>query len=342
MISRTETEIMKNWRGDLSSPVVSVCCITYNHENFIEEALDSFLMQETDFPFEIVIDDDASSDRTPLILQEYEKRYPKIINLNIRKKNVGSVKNFFENIKRAKADLIAVCEGDDYWIDKNKLQIQAELMKKYNFGFSFHAHFERDGEKYTLIERYRKTTIVPPKEMIQRGGDFSATSSIMIQKKCVDKLESYLDIKELEVGDIYLQIICSLDGALYIDRPMSIYRIGGHWSRETNADIEKKIHHYEKNTFNLEKLSKKDDLKSLQKYFSSLMIRNKIYILTNENIEWRQKIKIYQSIFKELNLLNKIRYIFFINVYSYKIYKSLSRLVRKIIRQKGQFYHRTD
>ena len=331
MISRSEAEIMKNWRGDLSTPVVSVCCITYNHENFIEEALDSFLMQETDFPFEIVIDDDASSDRTSLILQEYKKRYPKIIDLNIREKNVGSVENFFGNIKRARADFVAICEGDDFWRDKEKLKIQTALMKKYDAGFSFHAHFEKEGDEYKLIERYRETTIVSPEEMIKNGGEFSATSSMMIRKRCIDRIENSLDIPELEVGDIYLQIVCSMNGALYIDRPMSVYRIGGHWSRETNADIEKKIRHYEKNTFHLMKLSNEEDFKEMHKAFSSLMRRNRIFILTNENIGWRDKVEAYRSIVKEVDLFDRVRYLLLIHPLSYKLYKGFAGTLKKFL-----------
>ena len=331
MISRSEAEIMKNWKGDLSTPVVSVCCITYNHENFIEEALESFLMQETDFPFEIVIDDDASSDRTPLILQEYKKRYPKIINLNIRKKNVGSVENFFGNIKRARADFVAVCEGDDFWRDKKKLQIQTALMQKYNLGFSFHAYFEKDGDEYRLIERYRETTIVPPEEMIKNGGEFSATSSMMIRKRCIDRIENYLDIPNLEVGDIYLQIVCSMNGALYINRPMSVYRIGGHWSRETNDDVEKKIRHYEKNTFHLTKLSNEKDFSGMQEAFASLVKRNRIHVMTNENIGWKQKVKAYRSIVNEIDLFDKVRYLLLIHPVSYKFYKGFAGGLKKLL-----------
>ncbi|AFJ01907.1 glycosyltransferase [Methylophaga frappieri] len=76
---RSQTEIMASWEGDLSSPVVSICCITYNHDAYIEDALEGFLIQETDFPFEILIHDDASTDRTADIIREYEAAYPNLI-----------------------------------------------------------------------------------------------------------------------------------------------------------------------------------------------------------------------------------------------------------------------
>ena len=130
MIKRTEQDIMKNWKGNIDTPLVSVCTITYNHENYIEEALDSFLMQETNFPFELVIDDDCSPDGTADIIKQYMKKYPNIMNVRLRKKNVGSMTNFIENMQRAKGNYIALCEGDDYWTDPLKLQKQVDFLEK--------------------------------------------------------------------------------------------------------------------------------------------------------------------------------------------------------------------
>ena len=78
MAQRTEQEIMQHWKMD-DKPLVSISCITYNHENYIAEAIESFLMQETDFPFEVLIHDDCSTDNTAAIIREYEKKYPNII-----------------------------------------------------------------------------------------------------------------------------------------------------------------------------------------------------------------------------------------------------------------------
>ncbi len=129
MYHKTEQDIMQHWKGDLDTPLVSICTITYNHENFIVEALDSFLMQETDFPFELVIDDDHSPDGTADIIKQYMEKYPNIMNVNLREKNVGSMTNFMENMQRAKGKYIALCEGDDYWTDPLKLQKQVEFLE---------------------------------------------------------------------------------------------------------------------------------------------------------------------------------------------------------------------
>ena len=87
MHSRIEEEIMQNWEGDRNKPVVSICCVTYNHENYIAEAIDSFLMQETNFPFEVLIAEDYSTDNTAKIIREYERKYPNIIKPIYQKEN---------------------------------------------------------------------------------------------------------------------------------------------------------------------------------------------------------------------------------------------------------------
>ena len=130
MIERTEAEIMKNWKGDVSSPLVSICTRTYNLENFVAEALDSFLMQETDFPFEIVIDDDCSTDSTIDVIKQYMEKFPTIINANLLEKNVGVRVNFIKNLQRANGKYIAPCDGDDYWTDPLNLQKHIDFLEK--------------------------------------------------------------------------------------------------------------------------------------------------------------------------------------------------------------------
>ena len=114
---------------------VSICCITYNHEDYIEDAIKSFINQRTNFKYEIIIQDDASIDATPDIINEYQNRYPNIIKPIYRKENLGSksLSAVLENVfKAAKGKYIAVCEGDDYWIDENKLQKQFDYLEKHN------------------------------------------------------------------------------------------------------------------------------------------------------------------------------------------------------------------
>ena len=156
MYQRNEQEILKNWKGDLNSPLVSICTITYNHEKYIAEALDSFLMQETNFPFEIAIDDDCSTDNAAEVITKYVEKYPNIIKANLREKNIGGMKNFIENTKRAKGKYIALCEGDDYWTNPLKLQKQVDFLeshKEYNMVFH-NAEYQDHTEKGVTIKPF--------------------------------------------------------------------------------------------------------------------------------------------------------------------------------------------
>ncbi len=131
---RTEQEIMAKWKGEESQPLVSICCITYNHESYIEDAIEGFLIQETDFPFEILIHDDASTDRTADIIKEYEASYPTLLKPIYQAKNQYSKgkRPGFINMERALGKYIAFCEGDDYWIDPKKLQKQTVILNNHN------------------------------------------------------------------------------------------------------------------------------------------------------------------------------------------------------------------
>ena len=119
------------WKFMASSfePLVSVCVISYNQENFIKTCLDGILSQKTNFSFELLISDDASTDKTQTLVKEYEEAFPTIIRNISKEKNVGSVENFYTTMNDAKGRYIALCEGDDFWIDTNKLQNQIDFLE---------------------------------------------------------------------------------------------------------------------------------------------------------------------------------------------------------------------
>lgn len=115
-------------------PVVSISCITYNQKDYIQDALDSFLDQETDFPFEILVHDDCSTDGTTEIIREYEKRYPDIVKPMYEEinqyLNFGTGGTLEWNLPRARGKYLAMCEGDDFWVDNRKLQKQVDFLEK--------------------------------------------------------------------------------------------------------------------------------------------------------------------------------------------------------------------
>ena len=146
----------QRWPCD-TRPVVSICCITYNHKDFIAEAIDSFLMQETNFRVEIIIHDDASNDGTADIVKDYQKRHPQIIKTICQLDNQYSkgVSSLITTLFEATGMYAALCEGDDYWICNHKLQKQVEYMRnKGNVSICFHdAYAEVYDDNRDLIER---------------------------------------------------------------------------------------------------------------------------------------------------------------------------------------------
>lgn len=114
--------------------IISICCLTYNHEKFIRQCLDGFLMQKTTYNFEILIHDDASTDSTPSIIREYEQQYPDIVKPIYQKENQyqkGIANTPVYQFPRVRSKYIALCEGDDYWTDEYKLQKQIDFLESH-------------------------------------------------------------------------------------------------------------------------------------------------------------------------------------------------------------------
>lgn len=160
-MNRAEGEIIGSWMGQ-DKPIVSVICATYNHEEYIRETIEGFLIQETDFPIEILIHDDASTDSTVAIIMEYTERYPKIIKPILQTENQHSKGQKISRLvlPYAKGDFIALCEGDDYWIDKHKLRKQVGVMHSNPDVGLVYANFadtKKQGGRWVVVWEPAKT-----------------------------------------------------------------------------------------------------------------------------------------------------------------------------------------
>jgi len=113
----------------MNSPLLSVCLITYNHADYIRDAIEGVLMQQASFPWELIIADDCSTDGTRNIVEEYANRYPRLIRLILQKTNVGAARNWMDLITGVTSKYLAYCEGDDYWTDPRKLQKQVDFLE---------------------------------------------------------------------------------------------------------------------------------------------------------------------------------------------------------------------
>lgn len=240
MIDRTEQEIMQYWQGDVDNPLVSICTITYNHEMYIAEAIESFLSQETNFAFEIIIGEDCGMDGTADIIRKYAKQYPTIIKAIIRKNNVGIIPNFTDIMMQAKGKYIALCEGDDYWIDVKKLQIQVDFLE-LNENFSGYGHQANviGSQINDQMTSYRENIPnILDRKYFLRDVPFQ-TATFVFRAKILKEHPLPNDIVS---GDKALMLLISTYGLIkYNSQPMSVYRkhLGGVSGRVT-MDMMKK------------------------------------------------------------------------------------------------------
>lgn len=208
-----------------TTPVVSICCITYNHERYIREAIEGFLLQKVSFPIEIIIHDDCSTDKTPDIIKEYWERYPDVIFPIFQIENQFSKGKRIFNIaaKKAQGEYIAVCEGDDYWTDPFKLQKQVDFLQN-NDEFSSVAHQSTvKYESSTKADHFFKTNVQDVLETEDLLSDrLFHTASFLFRRKILEGN----DIPDnILAGDRYLFLLCSFSGLIkYLTESMCVYR----------------------------------------------------------------------------------------------------------------------
>lgn len=231
--------------------MVSISCITYNHAPYIRQCLDGFLMQKTNFNFEVLIHDDASIDGTTEIIKEYETRYPDIIKPMYEEENQwvkGRRGSKVFNFPRAKGKYIAMCEGDDYWIDPLKLQKQVDFLEENpNHSLCFHAYSKlfNDGNLSEVHQFSQDVIDVPKENMILGGGGYMATNSMLYVRKYYDNIPEW--IKKAPVGDLPLMLLLLEMGKVaYINDNMSVYRILslGSWSSRISNSYKKMFRHH--------------------------------------------------------------------------------------------------
>lgn len=214
-------------------PLVAIRCITYNHEAYIRDALEGFVMQQTDFPFVAIVHDDASTDGTADIIREYAAKYPDIIKPiyeteNQYSKRDGSIPRIMnEACEKTGAKYYALCEGDDYWTDPLKLQKQVDFLEShpdYSLVFAkakvvhyngesrnFFAHLEN--REYHPIELYQKWT-VPTATTLFRSEVYHSPIYMRITQ-----------IRKPVMGDISLFLSCGQIGKIFcMDDVVSVYR----------------------------------------------------------------------------------------------------------------------
>lgn len=206
-------------------PKVSICMITYNHEKYIAQAIESVLMQKTNFDYELVIGEDFSTDKTREIVIKYQKKYPNKIKLVLNKRNLGMVPNFIQTLKKCRGKYIALLEGDDYWTLPHKLQRQADLLdNNQDYTISSHnVYVMREGSKNRPVEWLGTNCKVNSTlEDRLRNGSGGATCSLVFRSSSIKPLPKWFYIS---ASDWPLQVLCTSKGKMYYFREvMAVYR----------------------------------------------------------------------------------------------------------------------
>ncbi|MEX1052011.1 MAG: glycosyltransferase [Patescibacteria group bacterium] len=203
-------------------PKVSIITITYNQEAFIAQALDSFLNQKTKFPIEIIVSDDASTDRTPKIIAKYAKKYPELFRVTLRKENVGPTANFYGALSQASGTYVALCEGDDYWTDPQKLRRQISFLDKHkDYTLCFHpvrVFFEDNSQPERIFPNPESQPIFDIDRLIE--ANFIQTNSVVYRRQSYENLNW-----NVAPVDWYMHLYHAQFGKIgFINRVMSAYR----------------------------------------------------------------------------------------------------------------------
>lgn len=226
----------------MNKPKVSICCWTYNHEKFIKDALDGFVMQKTDFPFEIIIHDDASTDKTADIIREYEAKYPHLFRAVYQTENQFGKSAFVEDVifPMVRGEYVAICEGDDYWTDENKLQKQVDFLDANpDFSVCFHSIkvVHEDGSPDTYFPapeaRFNRDVLSVYNLLCW---NFIQTNSVMYRWRFSETFTlRHFDTVGVMPLDWYLHLLHAQVGKIkYLDEVMGVYRRhgGGIWAGE--------------------------------------------------------------------------------------------------------------
>lgn len=229
MLSPVQQNFISNIKEKCSKirPLVAIHCITYNHEAYIKAALDGFVMQQTEFPFVAIIHDDASTDNTKEIIREYAKKFPDIIipifekENQYSKGNVGRIMQVAITVSGAK--YFAMCEGDDYWLDSQKLQNQVEFLNTHpDYSMIGHnAVVEYDNGSKELFNSLMKSKELSYYEIVSKW--YLPTASVMVKTEVITKYDD--KIQKIYSGDYRLILMARIEGKIYYENSiMSVYR----------------------------------------------------------------------------------------------------------------------
>lgn len=232
---------------------VTIICLTFNHANFIRQALDGFVMQKANFPFEVLIHDDASTDGTADIIREYEEKFPDIIKPICQKENqfsrIGLQLLTQYIFPRVQGEYVAMCEGDDYWTDPLKLQKQVDFLDAHpDFTICFHpvkVLWEDQPEREEIFPASSSQKTFTAEDLIK--GNFIQTNSVLYRWVFPEKESLDIWPDNILPGDWFLHLIHAKHGKIgMLDDVMAVYRRhpGGIWQGARTLKYGDKENHF--------------------------------------------------------------------------------------------------
>lgn len=213
---------------------VSVCMISYNHEKFIAQAIESILSQKTSHQIEIVIGDDCSTDQTKAIIESYQARFPDTFMVLPSEKNIGMIPNFIRTYEASTGKYVALLEGDDYWTDELKLEKQINFLEQHpDFAICHHRikFLDENKQSFKTSSVQKEVTTI---EDLALDNNIS-TPSCVFRNKLFGEFPA--SIYNSAIGDYFLHLLNAQYGKIkFLNETMSVYRIhnNGVWSNKSN------------------------------------------------------------------------------------------------------------
>ena len=295
-----------------TKPLVSIWCPTYNHENYIRDCLSGFVMQKTNFPFEIIVHDDASTDKTQEVIREFEKSYPHLFRCIYQTENQFSKNSAHlpqTMVNNVKGKYIALTEGDDYWLDPKKLQKQIDFLEKnQDYSICFHN-----------VKVFNESTQLFVEDELT--GDVNSTTTLTelsirnyIHTPSVVFKNTFKTLPDLfltaPIGDYPLWCITALSGNLHkMDEEMAVYRIHDKGLMKNILDdkLKTKIKVNDGMLPFYEYMFEKSGIANFRKTLIGLLIANQSYAVRDRNYKLAKKYSanilkkhIFQLSFKQL------------------------------------------